>query len=255
MSDNSVLTSISNCSTRDILLSIICGSINIILIIMAVPLMYKSAQNYRAEYRNMYKSNQRSRSRSVTDRSVPKPLLHSGIIFSIMTFITLCLAMPYNFHCDDHQIFNLLTKIFAVFYSLHCYLILIIWFFRIYYVFRNTPFLLSKCTIGIYTFFLIVAPFIITYCVITLSTDSTFGFIVYVLFIIMFFMFMFSLVTLFVKKLVSIYKFSQQDKDFIMIVTRSTVLTTICFTFICIYGILVYVRSVNENYGFLRNLF
>eukprot|EP01084_Bolivina_argentea_P164981 286735_1 len=142
---------ITECSTSDVAASVIAVLVAVVFVITAIPMIHAFVQDYHTKTTATFNNRDQS-ALSVTEsrskhgrygsyskwarKGPPKPLFYSGFIFSIISFITLLLSIPYNFHCDEHLAFDILTNLFKVSYALHSYSLLLMWFLRLHFVFR-----------------------------------------------------------------------------------------------------------------------
>eukprot|EP01084_Bolivina_argentea_P314174 544159_1 len=248
---------ISNCSISDIIASVVVILINIIFLLFSISMTYTYISKHYNTSRSRTASIQKQQSGTSAQSDMPKLLYYTGLMFVIISIILLTVAVPFNFYCDDHWIFDIFTEIFSVSYSIHCYLMLILWFLRIYYVFKDTEFALNKCAFYFYFILAAIMPFLMIYSIIILSTDSSFGLIIFLVLLFLFLIFLLSLVGQFVFKLIRIYKNLSHQHQFIGIITRSTILTIFCLVFSIIYGLLMVARNVSDYilFRYLRNSF
>ena len=105
------------------------------------------------EYRNNLKINR-----------PPKWLFYTNLIFILISLIVLTQCIIYGLsHCEYIQISSDISEIifniiFRDLYVIQLYFLWIVLFIRLYYIFIDTPYSLSKLTIRIYSIIFIFAP-------------------------------------------------------------------------------------------------
>lgn len=126
-------------------------------------------------------------------------------------------------------------------YSLQCLLILWLWFIRLYYAFTGTLFELSKITIiGYISIFSLSFLFVILMLAgISFDTsqiDRNIHLLMLLLLVTWFVILIISLASLFIRKLISVYRNLDSDQYFITMITKITILNFISLTITIIWA-------------------
>ena len=78
---------------------------------------------------------------------ISKSLFYAGIVFFVVSFVTLLLSVPFNFKCNHKAMFDTIDIAIKGFYSFHNYLLILLWSLRLSHAFNATEFKLSNPTL------------------------------------------------------------------------------------------------------------
>ena len=159
-----------------------------------------------------------------------------GIVFQMVTIMTIinfiissiCYCQ-YTLYNKVATLFNTLRVTYIILFTLHYYLLLLIFFIRVYFAFKGSTFALKKCTVICYTVFYILQPvlFICGGFIFLMINQQIGSFIIGVTGIFLLLLII-SIVMLYVQKLIAVYKLSGGDEHYMHIITKTTILTVIC---------------------------
>eukprot|EP01084_Bolivina_argentea_P172358 298567_1 len=219
--------------------------INIILFISSLYLIVKYVIAERRKPENI---------------KTPKCLLSSYIVFFIISSLLL-LLWPLFMIDPCYNILNtiewatILAIIGSILYLIvQIYLLWLVMFIKLYYVFKESRYALSKCTVRSFIALFIILPFIMFIAVIIgISMSGATG----VILLLLYATFSGILSYLFVYKLVKIYKDTQQfdesgvinpNNRILSTITRASLLAFISFSFSLINPIVSYIVYDEESY-------
>lgn len=212
----------------------------------------------------------------VSKQRPPKVIIISAIFLYLVIIIgmtmhtifvsDLCISQRLkdnNAMHDNDTIYNHLVN-FS--YSLQCLLLLWLWFIRLYYAFTGTLFELSKITIigyiSIFSLsFLFVVLMLADISFDTSEIDRSIHLLMLLLLIIWFIILIISLASLFIRKLINVYRNLDSDQYFIAMVTKITILNfvSLSITIIWAFSLIffdynVYTEFVN-HFGIIFDYF
>ena len=189
--------------------------INVILLISTVPIIYK--------FIKAHVQNEERKTRSTL------LLFYPGLIFFIFTFLAFVMILIVMlYYCSEHQSFYpKLIASFIMFYVLQLYMLLLTLWIRLYYVLHGTFQAFSKVTISIMTIIFISILVLSVAGVIIYNIYYQIGYwlVYFTLFLLL--ILIFSVVTMYIYKLLVIYKNMMSDAKLIEIITKTTMLTII----------------------------
>ena len=140
-------------------------------------------------------------------------------------------------------------------YTIQCLLILWLWFIRLYHAFKGTLFKLSKITIiGYVSIFSISFVFVILMiadiCFDTKNMDRRLYLLILLLLIVWFVILVISLTSLFIRKLINVYRNLDSDQFFIDSITKITILnfTSLSITIIWAFSLMFYTHSIHTEF-------
>ena len=221
-----------NCTTSALIWLPIATIITSKLIITALFCIYKFIKHFGEEA-----------------NKISRLLYHSGNAFFVISVITLILAIPIDFTCSRSTMLEYWDKAFQVLYGLQCYLLLLVWFIRLYYAFNNSQFKLSRCTVMFIIISAIIGFIGLMYCLLFHDVYNKTGFIILTIFLIAFVAWMIFLVALFIYKLVQVYKSVSVNSNLIRIITKITILSVMSIFFTVVHCIMVIITAaiINES--------
>ena len=177
-------------------------------------------------------------------KNMSKALYHSGLSFFILSLLTLLLFTPINLKCQKAVPFKYLKKAGKLSYSVHCYFYIVLWFLRLYYAFCGTVFSLHKCTLIFFSVFGAVGFLGLLYGINFQDTHSEVGLAVTVCLGLLFLTWIIFLVSLFIYKLVKVYRNVNANKELIKIITKITILSIVSICCSTVYFLLMIVIAV-----------
>lgn len=207
-----------DCSTSIILWLGFAVVINAVLILSSIGLTYKFVVGLGEDA-----------------KKVSKFLYYSGLSYFILSTITLILSTPINFYCSKSDIMRYADRVHKILYSVQCYFYIVLWFLRLYFAFRGTAFELSKCALTTIITFAMIGFVSLLYAMIFHDTHTNFGFVVTGCLILLFIAWIMFLVSLFIYKLINVYKnVSAENNGLIRVITKITILSivSICSSFL-----------------------
>ena len=181
----------------------------IISLIMMVPAMYKYSKAYNMKY---------------------KCLFWSGLIFFITIFVAIILVIFYSIYfCRNFERFTISLHILSLLYIVQTMLLLGIVFARLYIVFVGSIFALSTIIIRLYLILYIICMSLSLIAAITFSNwaDRTTTLIISGLAYLLFIILMIMVVSLFISKMVQVYRNVDNDNanpKLITIITKTCIL-------------------------------
>ena len=199
-----------NC-TQPIIIWLIVGTIvNVVLLISALTFVFKYIRSFSKEA-----------------SKTSKLLFHAGNAFVFLSIFTLFLAIPFNFNCTNHVYVKYWHRVFQCGFGLQGYLLLILWFIRLYYAFNKTQFKLSNCTVIFIIISLSICFCGFMYGILFFTHKDKVGLIVLLVCVGMCLCWAIFLITLFIYKLIQVYKNVSKNSALISIITKNTILFVI----------------------------
>ena len=194
--------------------------INVIVLLSTIIITFKFIQSHLA----------------ITDKekwAKKKTIFYVSLLFICFTILSLSgLLIEISLSCIHHIFLDYSFLIFITLYLLQSGCLLLISFIRVKYVFDTTFMKLSKCTIRFYyIIFVILALFIPLSMIELIDTENDILYIITafaasMVFLLLIFLSV-SIMILFIRKLIQVYKMVTKDDDLIEIITRSTILTLV----------------------------
>ena len=187
--------------------------------------------------------------------TIQKSLFYPGLVFiitTIISLITITSATPnaVKAHCDDKSVKEsiILQSLISVTYSLHAALVFLTFFIRIKFVFKSTLYAFSNIITIICTllFIMLILPIpirpIFEYLKqpVMINISDSMQFLSYILLLII-------LITLFVNRLIKIYKYSDADESMVATITNTTLLVSISISITILLPIFWYIQSVTNS--------
>ena len=191
-----------------------------------------------------------------------KCLFWAGLLFYITIFLSIISGIAFSMYfCRDLATYNIVLNVFTQSYVVQTLLLLGILFARLYYVFKESRFPLSKITIKLYVIFysLMIIFFIVGTAFRTAFRESTVALAIYALAFLMQVIVIVILVSLFLYKITEVYKdMNKDDKGninpkLIIVVTKTSVLASISISITLVTAIAAIItpstRSVHVVFG------
>eukprot|EP01083_Nonionella_stella_P043710 117953_1 len=164
----------------------------------------------------------------------PKTLFCTSLTFMVCSSLALLVQIPAQlFHCIDlktQHAESLIILMFAIFYSVQYYMLLVFLFVRLKVTFEGSIYKLSDCTTKIFKFLFIFNPFFITISAVIFAVNMTVGIIFIVIEFIITFGMTTSLVSLYIYKLIKVYKMDVDVDNtiYVDVITKITILSVVC---------------------------
>lgn len=184
--------------------------VNGILLISIIPIIYTFIRN---RVRNKIKT--------------PRLLFYPGLLLLVVTFLLLALNLTIGvYFCDTNQaIYQLLLVPFSQLYGTQFYLLMLSLFLRLQYVLNGTLQAFSRLTLSIMTIIFILLP-VMSVIAGIMYHDPNGRFMVFGAFVIALALII-SILFMYIRKLLAIYKNIDSDPKLIEIITKTTILTLI----------------------------
>eukprot|EP01084_Bolivina_argentea_P214677 364433_1 len=173
-----------------------------------------------------------------------KILYYTGLVFAVFIIILQSLMLVITLHgCrnegDKKQYEHAMDAMFLLFYIFQSYLLSIIVFMTLKYSFRDTAFALSKRTINKCKVIYVFIP-ILGICNVMFN-NTTIGAIFAAILILVLLSFFISMIVLFIRKLISIYKNIDADANLIRKITKLTVLSCVSMSLTLLVPIIMFI--------------
>ena len=180
-----------------------------------------------------------------SDRQVNKYLFWICLTFFIITFLYLSTVIPRGiFFCQNDDKFQIITNISTQLYGIQTELLLAIFFMRLYFIFDETVFALSKATIRIYWIIYCLCTLLWVAAAIAFSNFSHRS----IASVIIGIAFSMSLITISILIILFLYKMTQvytsvdlenSDPTYIGVITKTSILASISTTLSLLNAIVI----------------
>eukprot|EP01084_Bolivina_argentea_P208492 355440_1 len=206
--------------------------LNLILLLSTIPAIYKIIHQY------------------VTTDDCDKPkVLHfiSGLVFSISTLLALLaitiMSMLEVHYTENHTTIHVCWIVFAICYALQSYFLLLLLFYRLYYIFLGSIYHISLKIVKLFKIVFICTPIILIFipCLHYIRGTMTWSIIVAFLCILMLIS-MITLIFLFLFKLYNVLQKSSNDMELTSLMTKATILGTAAILATAISATLIITR-------------
>ena len=124
------------------------------------------------------------------------------------------------------------------------FLLLILWIIRLYYAFNLTQFKLSRYTVGFIITSATIGFFGLMYCLLLYTPKDPVGLTVLLINVATFISWMIFLISLFIYKLIQVYKNVSKNSALISIITKITILSVISITFTVVHCIMLMITTL-----------
>ena len=169
-------------------------------------------------------------------KKTSKLLFYSGILFFMVSLVTLILSIPCNFKCGYKALFDEIDITIKGVYSFHNYLMVILWSLRLYVTFKNVvTFKLSKPTLIFFAINAFLGPIGLLYMIFWHTSTNHIGRLVMMIALCLFLSWTVFLESLFIYKLIQVYRNLTKMHTLIKLSTKITILSIVSMVFTVIF--------------------
>ena len=206
------------------------NTVNGLMLLSTIPTIYYFVKSY---FEKKKKKSVSITPRSKTNTKASTSLFYVGLIFMIVTFLTLLLDIIVGvYKCSTHHQPQYLawTIPFLLTYVIQFYFLLLLLFIRLHSVFKDTMYELSRITVRIFKFAYILLLFLVIIGVMLFRFRIPGSFIIAFIMVLIFIALIITLMVMYIRKLLKVYKAvsnteNAETENLIIIITKTTILT------------------------------